>query len=293
MPRRNVELRVGILVILAIVTLSAWLLFLKEFKFRTATYPVTVDFAQTGGLKRGAEVLVRGVVRGKVSQVQLRQDRVRVTLEIEEGTFLGRDARFKLKSDLINPTGIRLFPGDSNEALDVESIHEGSTGVDMSALVRQGANLVKSMDTLVARLDSLSAGGRLERLATSIEDGVAELNAWTAESRVGTRDLIDRLDRLSRNVDGFVGEIREPAGEAVVALGNAAARTDSLAADLGVLTESLARLTKGLEEGEGSLGKLMASPALHDSIAVTVERLDSLIGEIMENPKKYISFELF
>ncbi len=293
MPRRNVELRVGILVILAIVTLSAWLLFLKEFKFRTATYPVTVDFAQAGGLKRGAEVLVRGVVRGKVGEVRLLQDRVRVILEIEEGTFLGKDAHFKLKSDLINPTGIRLFPGNSVEALDAQAVHLGSTGVDMNALVRQGANLVKSMDTLVARLDSLSSGGRLEQLATSIEGGVAELNAWVAESRVDTRDLITRLDGLSRNLDGFVGEIREPAGEAVAALGNAAVRTDSLAADLGLLTESLTRLTEGLENGEGSLGKLISSPALHDSIAVTVARLDSLIGEIMENPKKYISFELF
>ncbi len=163
----------------------------------------------------------------------------------------------------------------------------------MNALVRQGANLVKSMDTLVARLDSLSSGGRLEQLATSIEGGVAELNAWVAESRVDTRDLITRLDGLSRNLDGFVGEIREPAGEAVAALGNAAVRTDSLAAELGLLTESLTRLTEGLENGEGSLGKLISSPALHDSIAVTVARLDSLIGEIMENPKKYISFELF
>ena len=293
MPRRNVELRVGILVILAIVTLSAWLLFLKEFKFSTATFPVTVDFAQAGGIKRGAKVLVRGVVRGKVGQVQLLQDRVRMVLEIEEGTFLAEDARFKLKSDLINPTSIRLFPGDSAQALDVEAIHRGSTGVDMNALVRQGAGLVKSLDALVARLDSLSGGGRLEKLADDIESGVAELNAWASESRVGTRDLIVSLDRLSGNLDGFVGEIRQPAGEAVAALGRAAARTDTLAVELGTLTESLTNLTARLENGEGSLGKMMASPALHDSIAVTVERLDSLIGEIMENPKKYISFERF
>ncbi len=293
MPRRNVELRVGVLVILAIVTLSAWLLFLKEFKFRTATFPVTVDFAQAGGLKRGAEVLVRGVVRGKVGAVHLLQDRVRVVLEIEEGTFLGKDAHFKLKSDLINPTGIRLFPGTSSEVLNIEAIHEGSTGVDMNALVRQGAGLVRSMDALAARLDSLSGGGRLERLAGDIEGGVAELRAWASESRVGTRDLLVRLDGLTAELDSFVGEIREPASEAVAALGQAAARTDTLATDFGALTESLTRLTERLEEGEGSLGKVMASPALHDSLVVTVERLDNLIREIMENPKKYISFELF
>jgi phospholipid/cholesterol/gamma-HCH transport system substrate-binding protein len=292
-PRRNVELRVGVLVILAIVTLSTWLLFLKEFKFRTATFPVTVDFAQAGGLKRGAEVLARGVVRGKVREVRLMQDRVRVVLEVEEGTFLGEDARFELKADPINPTGVRIFPGSSVEALDIQGIHLGSTGVDMNALVRQGAGLVKSMDALAARLDSLSSGGRLERLAGDIEGGVAELRGWAEESRVGTRDLLTRLDRLTVDLNEFVGEIREPAGEAVAALGHAAARTDSLTADLGDLTESLSRLTEGLEQGEGSLGKLIASPALHDSIAVTVERLDSLIGEIMENPKKYISFELF
>jgi len=76
-------------------------------------------------------------------------------------------------------------------------------------------------------------------------------------------------------------------------LGQAAQRADSLATDLSRLTQSLNRISERLEAGEGTLGKALASPALHDSLLHTVGRLDALIAEIKANPKKFVSFSLF
>ena len=76
-------------------------------------------------------------------------------------------------------------------------------------------------------------------------------------------------------------------------LGAAAARADTLAADLGQLTRSLTRLSESLESDQGSIGKAINSPVLHDSLMITVSRLDSLITEIRANPKKFVHFSLF
>jgi hypothetical protein len=99
------------LVILAIVATTTWLLFLKEFKFSVATFPLTVEFQQVAGIKAGAPVEILGVNRGKVRSVELMQDRVRVAIEIEQGTFIGEDARVLLVTDLFDPTSLRIVPG--------------------------------------------------------------------------------------------------------------------------------------------------------------------------------------
>ena len=293
MRPRNVELRVGVLVIVAIVAITSWLLFLKEFKFNTASFPVIVDFPHATGLKAGAGVDILGVNRGKVRAVELLRDRVRVELEVEAGTFLSADTRFQLVTDLFNPTVVRIVPGSAMEALDTEAVQPGDGGVDLGDLMRQSAGLVSSMASLTARLDSLSADGRLDRLAGDLEAGVRELRDWTAESRRGTREVLEGVDRLTANLNGFLDETRQPAGETLATLGQAAAHADSLSGDLARLTRSLTRLSEGLESGEGSLGRALNSPVLHDSVLLAVSRLDSLISEIKANPKKFVHFSLF
>jgi phospholipid/cholesterol/gamma-HCH transport system substrate-binding protein len=291
--RSNVELRVGLLVILAIVATATWLLFLKEFKFSVATFPLTVEFTQVAGLKPGAPVEILGVERGKVRAVELMQDRVRVALEIEQGTFVGEDARVLLVTDLFDPTSLRIVPGRSLTAVKPGAHLRGESGADLAILMREGAELVGSLSSLAARLDSLSSGGRLDSLAVNLEGGVRELRAWTAESRAQTRAVLTRVDGLTADLDRFLDENAEPVSRTVADMGQAAQRADSLATDLTQLTRSLNRISERLEAGEGTLGKTLASPALHDSLLHTVGRLDALIAEIKANPKKFVSFSLF
>lgn len=291
--RSNVELRVGLLVILAIVAMTTWLLFLKEFKFSVATFPLTVEFEQVAGLKPGAGVEILGVDRGKVTSVDLQQDRVRVGLEIEEGTFVGKDARVLLVTDLFDPTSVRIIPGRATEPLARGARLRGESGADLALLMREGADLVSSLSTLAARLDSLSGGGRLDSLTTNLEGGVRELRAWTAESRAQTRAVLTRVDGLTGDLNRFLDENEEPVQRTVADVGQAARRADSLATDLSRLTRSLTQISGRLEAGEGTLGKAISSPALHDSLLHTVGRLDALIAEIKANPKKFVSFSLF
>lgn len=291
--KSNVELRVGLLVILAIVAMTTWLLFLKEFKFSVATFPLTVEFEQVAGLKPGAGVEILGVDRGKVTSVDLQQDRVRVGLEIEEGTFVGTDARVLLVTDLFDPTSVRIIPGRSTEPLAHGARLRGESGADLALLMREGADLVSSLSALAARLDSLSGGGRLDSLATNLEGGVRELRAWTAESRAQTRAVLTRVDGLTGDLNRFLDENEEPVQRTVADVGQAARRADSLATDLSRLTRSLTQISSRLESGEGTLGRAISSPALHDSLLHTVGRLDALITEIKANPKKFVSFSLF
>jgi phospholipid/cholesterol/gamma-HCH transport system substrate-binding protein len=51
-------------------------------------------------------------------------------------------------------------------------------------------------------------------------------------------------------------------------------------------------LTK-VESGDGSLTKLMNDPGLYDDLRKIATRVDSLMLDLMKNPRKYLKFSVF
>jgi len=290
---RSNEFRVGVLVIVAIVATSAWLFILKEYKFKRATYPIYVDYARVAGIKSGADVTIRGVSKGEVGEVKLERDHVRLTLEIEEGTFIARDARFIIHSDLINPSSIRIEQGGSETALAPRAEIRGMEMVGLASVLEGGSSLLTSLQILAQRFDSLTAGGRLDRMMAAMEDGAEGLEAWTAEGRKATKRALDRVEKLAASLEEIMAENREPLNEALTGVGQASVRADSLAAQVGELVESLRGVTGRLENGEGSLGKALEDDELYWRLSGAVARLDSLSKDIQENPKRYFHFSIF
>jgi len=290
---RNTELQVGILVLVAIVTTATWLLVLKEFKFKTATYPVHVSFHEVAGIKAGAGVSIHGVNKGKVGEVELQRDRVRLTLEIEEGTFISRDARFILQFDMINPASIRVEQGTSPEAIAAEAEIEGRQMVGLGAVLEGSTSLLGALHLLAARVDSLTASGRLDRLVEEFESGARGLRKWTDEGRGETKRVLKRIDSLASTLEETVAENRAPLGEAIEGVGRFSVRADSLAGELQLLAGSLRVSSARLEAGEGSLGRAIADEELYENLTRSIARVDSLVEEIRSNPKKYFSFSIF
>ncbi|MCP4547204.1 MAG: MCE family protein [bacterium] len=293
MKNRNTEFRIGALVLTAIVISTTWLLFLKEFKFRTDTYPLTITFSQVAGLKSGAPVSIRGVEKGKVSSVTLGHELVSLVLEIEETTFISDDAEFHLKTDIVNPTEIRIEQGSSPIQIPPDQTVRGTETAGLNAMIGEGSDLVSTLVRLTNRVDSLTANGRLDKLLNDLEGSAGNLNAWTGETRADTRTLLAKLDTIADQLIEMMAENRVPLNETLTSMSGATVRADSMMIRLSDLADVFTELGRGIKSGEGTLGSLVESDVLYDKTSTTVARLDSLITEIMENPKKYISFSIF
>ena len=109
----------------------------------------------------------------------------------------------------------------------------------------------------LGRLDSATAGGRLDRIFTDAETSASNLAAVTAEWRDAGRRMTETLDRA-----------------------------DSTLAQAG---EALGRVN----EGEGTLGRLTSDVVLYENTAATLEELRSLLDDLKTNPGKYFHFSVF
>ncbi len=78
MSQRSIEVKVGILIIVALVLLGGFVVVMGGLSFEP-TYTVYVDFENPGGLQSGAPVKIAGVKVGKVEEVQFRGGEVNPT----------------------------------------------------------------------------------------------------------------------------------------------------------------------------------------------------------------------
>lgn len=71
MSQRSIEVKVGVLILVALLLLGGFVVIMGGLSFEP-TYKVYVDFENPGGLQSGAPVKIAGVKVGKVSEIRFR-----------------------------------------------------------------------------------------------------------------------------------------------------------------------------------------------------------------------------
>ncbi|MCK5126860.1 MAG: MCE family protein [candidate division Zixibacteria bacterium] len=300
MGSRNIELKVGLLVIAGavIVIFAIWLA--KGYRYGQEFYTVSVVFPEVGALAPGDPVAISGVNMGKVKEVSLYKGGVLTQLDIADDVAFKEDASFIVKNiGLMGERFIAAKTGKSDNLLDLSKLTAGTfdAGIPevmgmMGDVIGQMGNLVTSLEKTVispqtldkfsATIDNLrSLTSRLESAAERnvplIDSAIASFNDLSHSLNEGLKKNQPRLDNASENFE------------------TASVRFMSMLDDLDSASVSLKSFAADLDQSDGTLRMLLEDRRLYDDLRTTSHRLDSLVMDIRENPKKYINFtvELF
>jgi phospholipid/cholesterol/gamma-HCH transport system substrate-binding protein len=142
------------------------------------------------------------------------------------------------------------------------TVREQSRNLDSVAVdVRVGANeLAQGMTNFqrtVARLDSATSAGEVERI-------IGE----TQQAAINLRQVSERLGAMTMSLERSEASLRGAVGKADTILGR-------------------------IERGEGSLGLMLNNPSLYNNSDSLVIDLRSLIADFRRNPKRYINLSIF
>jgi len=140
MKKSNIELMVGIFMVIGIICLGYLTIKLGKMEFfGRGHYPIVADFQSVAGLKTGANVEIAGVPVGRVGTITLDQKTgtARVELLINEGVEVTEDTIASVKTTgLIGDRYIYLSLGNSQEVLSANGvITETESVVDIESLV--------------------------------------------------------------------------------------------------------------------------------------------------------------
>jgi len=295
------EAKVGITVLLAAIAAVIGFRFMSDVPILRQSMDVKTTFERVDGLGTGSQVLVRGVKVGSVSNVQLTEsDSVQITMRLDMQRPLPRGSVAYLSSQgLIEGKSIVIQLGTSPENVEFGEHIEGV--------------YVESMlETLGSRGDEL--GDDLSNTFTELNQFLGQLNeTFDDDARVtmnqtlrSTSQATERIAAILENKQTEIDLAIESGSSMLAQLDTLATdsrpRVDSLMVtleknirDLEQIRIELEGATSGLNEiiekinnGEGTLGKMVNDPAVYDNLDELTKELHELVKGINENPGRYL-----
>lgn len=287
------EFRVGIFVILGIVGFFTVLFLMTSPALFRGRYMLVTEVADVQGMRRGDPVRMRGINIGRVHSFELAPSGgVYVTLEVEGEYRIPAEARTELLSmGFLGGMVVSVIPGDSEEYVDPWDIIPGTS---VGGVLDQAGDLALDVSDVMKRVQGVladstiaGAGAVVASLRDLLEDLVEATDGQAAE--LGT--LIESLKRSAENVEGITGaeEWREALASAESTMAVLERTSNAVEESVGSLNTILGRI----ERGEGTLGRLSASDELHTSLVAAVDSLRELLEDILENPGRYVTIEIF
>jgi phospholipid/cholesterol/gamma-HCH transport system substrate-binding protein len=135
---RRIEITVGIFVFLGILSMGYMALKLGEVGGLGATgYVVDASFGDAGGIRPGADVMMAGVVIGRVETISLKKDKAFLTLRINNGVRLTDDAIASIRTKgIIGDRYVRISQGADAEYLkNGDEIEETESAINIEDLI--------------------------------------------------------------------------------------------------------------------------------------------------------------
>ncbi len=274
MSRRAIEIRVGALVIAAVLILFIGYTWYSGYRIGVSGYDVTVRFPDVTGLQPGDDVRVAGVKKGKVKSIALKENDVEVVMWLEDDVKLHEDAVFAIMDvALISGTKyVAVAPGTSATALDLSMPAKGIPSAPFA--LNNVAELSQSLNEFVA---------------------VLKEDLLTEKALASTRETLENLSELTKQLTGILSENRRDLRSGVRSFKSASARLDSIlgSEEFGRTIARLDTLTEKLNSGDGSLSKLLNDPSAYDEMKGTLKAAREFLEDIKAHPRKYINLELF
>ncbi|MDA3949439.1 MAG: MlaD family protein [Spirochaeta sp.] len=259
------------------------------------SYTVHAYMEDASGLVVDSAVRLAGVQVGRLTDIQLDENRARLTIELQDDVQIAEDSIIsKQTSSMLGTATVAINPGNGQGAM----LQDG----DVVRNVRQQAAL---SDVMVNAND----------LAAEATSFVTELNRYLAEE--GTMDALDEIVDVVRqttlsasqlieenlllvrasmqNVEEFTGRVNQDSIRQIMTLQEILDNTASLTARLDQLVgdndESLTRSIRGIEENLTELRAVLASVQTSaDNVAEVTQIVrdgDSTVGKLLTNDEFY------
>jgi len=298
MTKKTVELRVGLVVMLAIAILVVGIIWVKGIRFNQNRYRYSVIFPNVGALEVGDPVSVSGVQKGKVEEIKLFQGDVLVTFNLSTDVVLKKDAKFTVMNiGLMGERFIATETGHSDTLLDLSQPVRGYYDIGIPEVMAMTGEMIFEIRRLVDHLEGVVgtkwSQESLIEIIKNLRKISGDLSGLLDRNQGKFDQTMQDLSHTSSELKKMIDENKTKLKTTVDRFGTASVKLDNITTTLDSVSLSLKKLSSKIESGEGILGQLVNDTTLFEQIKKTTQHVDSLILDIRKNPKKYLKVSLF
>ncbi|MCS7020103.1 MAG: MlaD family protein [Cytophagales bacterium] len=298
------ETKVGLLALISGIILYVGFNYLKGIDFFDPTTTYYVIYDRVDGLTVSNQVQINGMSVGRVASVNILQERgnqLLVALDIQDEIKLGKGTVAKLSDNgLLGGKKVDLIVSFNKDLLkEGDTLLAQREGGMTEILTEKASPVLQGLDSAIANINRLvkeyqGMSTEIRRLVGNAADASGQASGILAENRRKMSAITDNLSELSKQLLQTEKAVRPLIGKLNTFADSL--NTMQLAAAVNNANRSLTSLQQSLqaiENGKGTLGKLIATDSLHQNLNRTLVHLDSLFIDLKARPKRYVHFSVF
>jgi phospholipid/cholesterol/gamma-HCH transport system substrate-binding protein len=299
------EFKIGLFSVIAITLLYLGFNFLKGIDFLSTTSKYYVIYENIGGLQVSNSVIIKGLAVGRVSNITFRQEngnKIIVEIDIDGSIVLGDSTIALLVSEgFLGGKAIELKMPDVIQS----PLEDGDTlkseialGI-FESITEQTGPVADDIGVLIRQLNTEIENFHETELI--LRETLRKVNANLDETWLMINENRKNFKVTLENINGLTYNLKEASTALEPLLTDTNVFVDSLnnlelAATLESVSKSMDNLNlllKNLNEGQGSMGKLLQDDSLYYYLTHTAADLDSLFIDLRENPNRYVHISVF
>lgn len=256
----TLEMKVGIFAAVALGVIAyATLRVSDRGIFRGGSYVVTVFIDSAEGLSKKTPVEVAGIQVGSIEDLELREGRLaQAKLRINREVRLGKDARAQVRTKgFLGETYVDLMPGHPGSGMIPEGGEITATNpyVDLGQIASDMREVTDSLKRLLSDREDAPLG----RVLQNMEQFTKKMSEMTVQNQESVNQIVANLNRFSSDLSGVMAEKKETLKETM---------------------ERMNSISRKVDEGRGTLGRLINDTETGDSINEAAKGLNETLGGI-------------
>ena len=253
------------------------------------------------GLMVGTPVTIQGFQVGTVDQVSLlpgNKDIV-VRFRVEKEYGFSKNSLAKIyEAGLLGGKSLAVSPQfDGADLAQSGDTLQSAIAPGLSELVNDKLTpLQEKIESMITHADSVLIAFNTvldPNTQLQLKSSIENLNASISNFRSIGETINNSLSENGQLHQTFDNLADLSADLSVVSSSLKEANLDDTFEDLGSAVGNLSQILDRMEEGEGSLGKLITKDDLHLSLERTNAQIQLLLEDMRLNPKRYVHFSLF
>ena len=291
------EVKTAVLVISGLVLFIFLFNYLKGNNLLESSRTFYVVYDNVEGIANSTPVTINGLTVGKVQNISFNDDNsgnLKVTLLIDSDFEFSKNSTAECyEAGLIGGKAIAIIPSNDNaENAKKGDYLVGTVKAGLTELVNQRLTplqekiekMMVSADSLLINLNSVFDTQTKANLKSSIASLSTTITSFKNTSNSINSLIEDNQDKLSSTFNN-VNEITSNLSKVSDSLANA--NLGNTVKDLQTTIISFNSVLASIEDGNGSIGKLLKDEGLYNNLKGASKEMEELLLDIKLHPKRY------
>ncbi|UXP32286.1 MlaD family protein [Reichenbachiella agarivorans] len=293
------EVKVGLFAAISGAILYFGFNFLKGIEFFSSTNKYYAIYQNIDGLNVSNPVIVNGYAVGRVSKIEILQkynNKIIVELDVKGNLAVGEGSTATLmNSDFLGSKSILLKIKNEGKPLESGDTLTSEVDLGLAAILNSAEPITDDIGVMIGNLNEVLTGMKgtgegVKLTLKNLNTTILNLNTLVEQNNTKLKHTFDHVNVLITNVDKKVSQldpILKSADQTLkkinkLELENTLGSLDSALSDLRITIQNI-------NEGNGSLGKIINDDSLYNNLNQAILDLDQLLIHFDENPKHFLS----